>query len=70
MFRGVKKFLGGRKIFRGGKKILRGIIEEKMGNELKERSSKNFCLYIQNRDDDIQKWVNLSSFWKILALGP
>ena len=32
---------------------------------------KKFIPYIQNRGDDmdIQKWVNLSNFWKILALG-
>ena len=42
-----------------------------MGNEQrkKKRSSKKFWLYIQNGGDDIQKWVNLSTFWKILALG-
>ena len=34
-------------------------------------SKKKFCLYIQNANggDVIQKWVNLSTFWKILALG-
>ena len=35
----------------------------------KKRSSKNFCLYTQNGSDDIQKWVDLRHFWKILALG-
>ena len=54
---GVKKCLEV-KNFSGGK----------MGNEQK-KSSKKFCLYIQNGGDDIQKWVNLSNFWKILALG-
>ena len=39
-----------------------------MGNEQK-KIVKKFCLYIQNGGDDIQKWVNLSNFWKILALG-
>ena len=32
-----------------------------MGNEQKN----NF----ENGGDDIQKWVNLSTFWKIPALG-
>ena len=27
------------------------------------------CLCIQNGGVDIQKWANLSTFWKILALG-
>ena len=40
-----------------------------MSNEQKKRSSKKLCLYIQNGGDDIQKWLNLSTFWKILALG-
>ena len=40
-----------------------------MGNEQKKRSSKKFWLYIQNGGDDIQKWANLSTFWKMLALG-
>ena len=41
-----------------------------MSDEQKKTSSKKFCLYIQNGGDEIQKWVNLSTFWKILALGP
>ena len=40
-----------------------------MSNEQKKRSSKKLCLYIQNGGDDIRKWLNLSTFWKILALG-
>ena len=35
----------------------------------KKRSSKKLCLYIQNGGDGVQKWLNLSTFWKILALG-
>ena len=35
----------------------------------KKKVIKKFCLYIQNGGDDIQKWVNLSGFWKILALA-
>ena len=35
----------------------------------KKGHQQKFCLYIQNGDDDIQKWANLGSFWKILALG-
>ena len=50
---GVKKFLGG---------VKKWVMSKK-------RSSKKFCLYIQNGGHDIQKWVNLSTFWKILALG-
>ena len=46
------------------------LVGEKMGNEQK-KLIKKFCLYIQNGygGDDIQKWGNLSNFWKILALG-
>ena len=40
-----------------------------MSNEQKKEVNKKFCSYIQNGGDDIQKWVNLSTFWKILALG-
>ena len=40
----------------------------KMGNKQK-KFIKKFFLHIQNGGDDIQKWVNLSNFWKILALG-
>ena len=39
-----------------------------MSNEQK-KVIKKFCLYTQNGGDDIQKWVNLSTFWKMLALG-
>ena len=58
-----------------GKKIFRGVTNYyghiRIKNEwwAKKRSSKKFCLYIQNGGDNIQKWVNLSSFWKILALA-
>ena len=37
----------------------------------KKRSSKNF-VYVSKMEmmsDDIQKWINLSNFWKTLALG-
>ena len=34
-----------------------------------KKGHQKFCLYIQNGGDDIQKWVNLSTLWKILALG-
>ena len=34
----------------------------------KKKVIKKFCLYIQNGGDDIQKWLILSTFWKILAL--
>ena len=38
-----------------------------MANEQK-KSSKKFWLFIQNGGHDVQKWDNLSTFWKILAL--
>ena len=39
-----------------------------MSDEQKKIIKKS-CLYIQNGGDDIQKWVDMSTFWKILALG-
>ena len=37
-----------------------------MNDEQKKKGhQKNFAY----KGDDIQKWVNLSTFWKILALG-
>ena len=38
-----------------------------MANDQK-KSSKKFWLFIQNGGHDVQKWDNLSTFWKILAL--